>query len=223
VVPIGAAGVLSALVKRNKFEVVNVAAARWLDLVFRLNRVELNVTGRDNLWAQRPAVFIFNHRNNFDPFIVARLVERDFTGVAKKELERDPIIGTFGRLVDVAFVDRANSAAAVASLEPVQDLARKGISVIVAPEGTRLDTTEVGTFKKGAFRIAMAAGIPIVPIVIRNAELIASIDASTMNPGTVDVAVLPPVSLEEWTVGDLDERIGSIRRIYLDTLHDWPA
>jgi putative phosphoserine phosphatase/1-acylglycerol-3-phosphate O-acyltransferase len=69
----------------------------------------------------------------------------------------------------------------------------------------------------------MAAGIPIVPIVIRNAELIASIDASTMNPGTVDVAVLPPVSLEEWTVGDLDERIGSIRRIYLDTLHDWPT
>ncbi len=222
-VPIGAAGVLSALVKRNKYEIVNVAAERWLDLVFRLNRVELNVTGRDNLWAQRPAVFIFNHRNNFDPFIVARLVERDFTGVAKKELERDPIIGTFGRLVDVAFVDRANSAAAVASLEPVEDLARKGISVIVAPEGTRLDTTEVGPFKKGAFRIAMAAGIPIVPIVIRNAELIASIDASTMNPGTVDVAVLPPVSLEEWTVADLDERIESIRRLYLDTLHDWPA
>ncbi len=99
-------------------------------------------------------------------------------------------MGTFGRLADVAFLDRANSASAVAALEPVQDLARRGLSIIVAPEGTRLDTTEVGPFKKGAFRMAMAAGIPIVPIVIRNAETIAARNASSMNPGTVDVAVL---------------------------------
>jgi putative phosphoserine phosphatase/1-acylglycerol-3-phosphate O-acyltransferase len=93
----------------------------------------------------------------------------------------------------------------------------------VAPEGTRLDTTEVGPFKKGAFRIAMAAGIPIVPIVIRNAELIGATDASRMNPGTVDVAVLPPIPVEDWTVDDLDQRIEGVRRLYLDTLRDWPA
>ena len=75
----------------------------------------------------------------------------------------------------------------------------------MAPEGTRLDTTEVGPFKKGPFRIAMAAGIPIVPVVIRNAQVIGARDSSTMNPGTVDVAVFPPVSVDDWDVDNLRE------------------
>ena len=60
---------------------------------------------------------------------------------------------------------------------------RKGLSILIAPEGTRLDTTEVGPFKKGPFRIAMSAGIPIVPIVIRNAEVIAARDSTHVQPG----------------------------------------
>jgi putative phosphoserine phosphatase / 1-acylglycerol-3-phosphate O-acyltransferase len=180
------------------------------------------VTGREHLWEQRPAVFIFNHRNNFDPFMVARLVERDFTGVAKKEMASNPIAGALGRLADVAFIDRADSASAVASLQPVQELAKKGLSILIAPEGTRIDTTEVGPFKKGGFRMAMAAGIPIVPIVIRNAELVAARDGASLHPGTVDIAVLPPISVADWTLDDIDERIDGIRQLYLDTLRNWP-
>jgi putative phosphoserine phosphatase/1-acylglycerol-3-phosphate O-acyltransferase len=95
--------------------------------------------------------------------------------------------------------------------------------VVIAPEGTRRDTTEVGPFKKGPFRIAMAAGIPIVPIVIRNAQMIAARDSSTMNPGTVDVAVFPPISLADWDIENLPEHIAGIRQLYLDTLRKWPV
>ena len=79
----------------------------------------------------------------------------------------------------------------------------KGLSILIAPEGTRLDTTEVGPFKKGPFRIAMSAGIPIVPIVIRNAEVISARDSTTFNPGTVDVVVYPPIPVDDWTVENL--------------------
>ena len=58
---------------------------------------------------------------------------------------------------------------------------------------------------------------------IRNAEVIAARDSSLMNPGTVDVAVFPPISVAEWTVDDLAERIAGIRQLYLDTLKNWPA
>jgi putative phosphoserine phosphatase/1-acylglycerol-3-phosphate O-acyltransferase len=105
----------------------------------------------------------------------------------------------------------------------VEDLARKGLSIVIAPEGTRLDTTTVGPFKKGPFRIAMSAGIPIVPVVIRNAEAIGARDSSTMNPGTVDVVVFPPISVEDWTVENLGEHIAGIRQLYLDTLANWPT
>ena len=163
-------------------------------------------------------MFIFNHRNKFDPFIAALLVERDFTAVAKKELQNDPLIGTFGRLADIAFIDRAKPAEAVAALERLQELARNGISIVVAPEGTRLDTTEVGPFKKGAFRMAMAAGVPVVPIVIHDAEVIASRNASLMNAGTVHVTVLPPIPTEGWTIAGLSRRVAAVRQQFLDTL-----
>jgi putative phosphoserine phosphatase/1-acylglycerol-3-phosphate O-acyltransferase len=68
----------------------------------------------------------------------------------------------------------------------------------------------------------MSAGIPIVPIVIRNAEVIAARDSSTFNPGTVDVVVYPPIPVDDWTLKDLPERITAIRQLYLDTLKNWP-
>lgn len=68
----------------------------------------------------------------------------------------------------------------------------------------------------------MSAGIPIVPIVIRNAEVIAARDSSTFNPGTVDVVVYPPIPVDDWTHENLSERIEEVRQLYLDTLKDWP-
>jgi putative phosphoserine phosphatase / 1-acylglycerol-3-phosphate O-acyltransferase len=68
----------------------------------------------------------------------------------------------------------------------------------------------------------MAAGIPIVPIVIRNAEFVAARNSATINPGTVDVAVFPPISVQDWTVDALDERIAEVRQLYLDALANWP-
>lgn len=70
--------------------------------------------------------------------------------------------------------------------------------------------------------MAMAAGVPIVPIVIRNAEVIAPRDSQTMNPGTVDVVVYPPLSVEGWTHDNLVDRIAEVRQLYVDTLKNWP-
>jgi putative phosphoserine phosphatase/1-acylglycerol-3-phosphate O-acyltransferase len=69
----------------------------------------------------------------------------------------------------------------------------------------------------------MSAGVPIVPIVIRNAEVISARDSSTLHPGTVDVVVYPPISLDDWTLDDLPERIAEVRQIFVDTLKDWPV
>ncbi|WP_454793620.1 HAD-IB family hydrolase [Mycolicibacterium lutetiense] len=222
-IPTVAAGAIGlGLLTRNKRTGVNFFTSNWSKLLMLTTGIELNVLGEENLTAQRPAVFIFNHRNQADPMIAGRLVGVDFTGVGKKELERNPLMGPLGKVMDAAFIDRDDPEKAVESLHRVEELARKGLSILIAPEGTRLDTTEVGPFKKGPFRIAMAAGVPIVPIVIRNAEVIAARDSSTFNPGKVDIAVYPPISLDDWTVDNLTDRIAEVRQIYLDTLSSWP-
>ena len=223
VFPVASGAVGLGMLTRNRRRGVNFFTSTFPQVVLAATGVQLNVVGEENLTAQRPAVFIFNHRNQVDPIIVGSLVRDNWTAVGKKELARDPVMGTIGRAMDAAFIDRDNATAAVESLHEIEELARKGISVVIAPEGTRMDTTEVGPFKKGPFRIAMAADIPIVPIVIRNAEIVAARNSMTINPGTVDVAVFPPISLRDWTVETLPQRIAEVRQLYLDTLADWPV
>ncbi|MDP7723736.1 HAD-IB family hydrolase/lysophospholipid acyltransferase family protein [Mycobacterium sp. TY814] len=221
-VPVAAGAVGLGLLTRNRRRGVNFFTSNFSSLLLATCGVHLNVIGEENLTAQRPAVFIFNHRNQVDPIISGALVKDNWVGVGKKELQRDPIMGTMGKLLDGVFIDRDDPDSAVEMLRTVEDRARNGLSIVIAPEGTRLDTTEVGPFKKGPFRIAMSVGIPIVPIVIRNAEIIASRNSTTLNPGTVDVAVFPPISVEDWTLDTLSDRIAEVRQLYLDTLADWP-
>jgi putative phosphoserine phosphatase/1-acylglycerol-3-phosphate O-acyltransferase len=220
--PVAAGAVGVGLLAGSKRRGVNFFTSNWGQILLGATGVSINVLGEENLTAQRPAVFIFNHRNQVDPVVAGTLVRDNFTSVGKKELERNPLMGTLGKVMDAAFIDRENAQAAVEELKKVEELARKGLSILIAPEGTRLDTTEVGPFKKGPFRIAMAAGIPIVPIVIRNAEVIAARDSNTFNPGIVDVVVYPPIPVDDWTHDNLPDRIAEVRQLYLDTLKNWP-
>ncbi len=221
-VPIAAGALGLGLLTRNKRTGVNFFTSMFSRTLLDTVGINLQVLGKDNLTAQRPAVFIFNHRNQADPLIAGRLVNDNFTTVGKKELQNDPVVGTIGRILDAAFIDRDDPKKAVEGLRKVEELGRKGLSILIAPEGTRLDTNEVGPFKKGPFRIAMSVGIPIVPIVFRNAEVIAARDSSTFNPGTVDVVVYPPIPVDDWTQENMTERIEEVRQLYLDTLKDWP-
>ncbi|BDN83608.1 MULTISPECIES: HAD-IB family hydrolase/lysophospholipid acyltransferase family protein [Mycobacterium] len=221
--PVAAGAVGIGLLTGNRRRGVNFFTSNFSQLLLATSGVHLNVVGKENLTAQRPAVFIFNHRNQVDPVIAGALVRDNWVGVGKKELQNDPIMGTLGKVLDGVFIDRDDPASAVETLHTVEERAKNGLSIVIAPEGTRLDTTEVGPFKKGPFRIAMAAGIPIVPIVIRNAEIVASRNSTTINPGTVDIAVFPPIPVDDWTLDTLPDRIAEVRQLYLDTLKDWPV
>jgi putative phosphoserine phosphatase/1-acylglycerol-3-phosphate O-acyltransferase len=220
--PLAAAALGVGLVRRNKRAGVNFLTRLWPGTVLALSGVKLNVTGAEHLNERRPAVFQFNLRSNFDVFLVAALVKDNWAGVAMKELQSSRVFGQLGKLLDAAFVDRDDSGEVV-SLKSLQGAARRGLSILIAPEGARLDTQTVGPFKRRAFLIAMATGLPIVPIVIRNSESVAGRSAAKLNPGTVDIAVLPPVSVEHWTLRNLRERMEQVRASYLRTLAEWPG
>jgi len=220
--PLGALAATTGLINGDVRSAINFMTPAWMDLIHSIAGVDIRVDGEEHLWSHRPAVFIFNHKTNFDALIIGKLLRTDFTGVAKKELERHPIMGPAGRLMKVAFIDRGDAKKAVETMKPIMKLAQEGISIAIAPEGTRARTRELLPFKKGAFRIAMAAGIPIVPIVIRNAEDIGARDAFFMRPATVEVKVLPPISVADWSLDDLEERIDAVRDLFVETLRDWP-
>jgi len=220
--PLAAAALGVGLIRRNRRAGVNFLTRVWPGTVLALSGVKLNVTGAEHLTERRPAVFLFNSRSSVDVFLVASLVRDNWTGVATRDMESSRVFGQLGRLLDVALVDHEHPGAA-AALRPLAAAARRGLSVLIAPEGTRPDIRSVGPFKRKAFLIAMAAGLPVVPIVIRNSELVAGRKTAKLNPGTVDIAVLPPVSVENWTLRDLRRQIDQVRMAYLRTLADWPT
>ena len=215
-------GAALGAVTGSRRDAVDLGTTLAGELGSALAGVRLDVRGAEHL-ATRPAVFLFNHQSQLDVLILAKLLRGGFTGVAKKELANSPGFGLMFRLADVAFVDRHDTAQARKALKPAVQKLRDGISLVIAPEGTRSATPALGPFKKGAFHVAMQAGVPIVPIVIRNAGELMWRGATTIHAGTVQVAVLPPVATTGWDIEELDKHVREVRGLYLTTLATWPS
>lgn len=225
----GAVGALSAgaltgagvaLLTGDRRSGVNIAANVGSELALASAGIHLNIQGEENAWSHRPAIFLFNHQSQLDVPIIAAILRRDFTGVAKRSLQSNPVFGPLGWFAGVAFIDRADASRARAALEPVVESLRNGVSLAVAPEGTR--ALELGPFKKGPFHMAIQGEVPVVPVVIRNAGEIMLPGSPILNPGTVDVVVLPPVDTSEWTTETIDQHRDDVRQMFVDTLASWP-
>src|SRR5689334_14099276 len=216
------AGMVLGAATGSRREAIDLGTTLAGELGSVLAGVRLDVHGAQHL-AARPAVFLFNHQSQLDVLILAKLLRGGFTGVAKKELANNPGFGLMFRLADVAFVDRQDNAQARKTLDSAVRKLHDGISLVIAPEGTRSATPALGPFKKGAFHVAMQAGVPIVPSVIRNSGELMWRGATMIHAGTVQIAVLPPVATDGWDVADLDEHVHEVRGQYLATLANWPS
>jgi putative phosphoserine phosphatase/1-acylglycerol-3-phosphate O-acyltransferase len=197
----------------------NFSYALFAETASALVGLELDVQGEANIWKQRPAVFIFNHQSKTDVIIATKLVRQDMAGIGKKEIKKLPIIGKVMEWGGVVMIDRKNAESAIAAMKPLVDVMQnEGKSVVLAPEGTRSTTRKLGAFKKGAFHLAMQAGVPIVPIVIHNASDIAPKGDFVFRPGKVKVEVLDPIDTETWRLQNLDQHIQEVRQLYLEAL-----
>ncbi len=193
---------------------INATYATMGDLGCRMAALDLVIKGKENLERARPAVFCFNHQSNADMFILMKLLRHDFTAIAKKELAVPPF-GPILKHLGVVFVDRKDRKKAIEAMKPAVESLKNGVSIAVAPEGTRSRTTKLGPFKKGPFHLAMQAGVPIIPIVIKNAHHALPKGSSLVRPTTIEVVVLDPVDLSNWKRKNLDKHIEKVRNMFL--------
>ncbi|RVW05977.1 HAD-IB family hydrolase [Rhodococcus spongiicola] len=217
-----AAGVTAGVLARNRRLAANLVGTFGPDLALAICGIDVKITGEDNAWKHRPAVFMFNHQSSLDVVIAGKVIRRNVTGVAKKEAAHDPRFAAVGSLLDVAYVDRADSTQARAALRPAVDKLMGGTSIAIAPEGTRSPTPRMGRFKKGGFHLAMQAKVPIVPIVIHDAGDLMWRNSFVAHPGTVHVDVLEPIDTKGWKVKNLDNHIAEVRSEFEDVLAAGP-
>lgn len=204
----------------SRRESQNFSFSLFADTATALIGMDIKVKGEENLWSHRPAVFVFNHQSKADVVIAAKLLRRDIAGVGKQEIKKEsPIIGMVMELGGVVFIDRADGKSAINAMKPLVDAMRKdGKSVVIAPEGTRTVSPKLAPFKKGAFHLAIQAGVPIVPIVIHNAGDVAPKGDFVFRPATVQVDVLPPVDTSSWRAETIEEHVQEVRNMFASAL-----
>jgi putative phosphoserine phosphatase / 1-acylglycerol-3-phosphate O-acyltransferase len=218
-----AAGIGYAKATGKTRRAVDFMASVSSDAALAILGIDVEVHGEEHLWAHRPCVFIINHQSKIDMFLMMYLVRRNFTGVAKKEAANVPGFGTFMKMADMAFLDRSDTVKAVDALKPAVERLQRGLSVCIAPEGTRSYSPKVGKFKKGAFHMARQAAVPVVPVVIRNAGEVMGRNDQAMRSGLVQIAVLPAIDVNSWKLDEMDARVAEVRQQFVDTLDNWPV
>ena len=162
------------------------------------------------LAARQPCVFVGNHQSIMDVLVLGSVVPRRTVAVGKRELTKIPLFGWFfvrsGNLV----IDRGNSEAAKKMLAAAgRRLKDEGLSVWFMPEGHRNAGPELLPFKTGAFRLAAAAGVPVVPVVAAPLKPIVDTERLEAHRGTLDVSVLEAVSVPPAPSDEELARIGA--------------
>jgi 1-acyl-sn-glycerol-3-phosphate acyltransferase len=187
--------------------------ARWW---LRLSGVKVNVTGREHLDPNQTYVFVANHQSYLDAAPIFAFTGRRMGMVAKKELLDAPLLGFGMGYVNVIAIDRSNRERAVETLKTVNERLRGGISFGVCPEGTRANPGEMLPFKKGAFHLAVQTGVPIVPIALKNADVLMGRGLAEAWPGTIDMVMMPPVETS-WVKDDrdLDSLVDQVQRMIM--------
>ncbi|HEY4183054.1 MAG TPA: lysophospholipid acyltransferase family protein [Kofleriaceae bacterium] len=136
--------------------------------VIDLLQIRLTATGAERVPTGRAYVYMSNHQSHLDiPMLYATLPSSTIRMLAKKELFQIPLWGRALRRAEFIEVDRGNHAKAVASIEAASELVRQGVSIWLAPEGSRSRDGRILPLKKGGFHLAVGTNTPIVPVAVR--------------------------------------------------------
>src|SRR6266498_88552 len=167
-------------------------ARNWL----RLSGAKVHVTGAEQLEPNQAYVFISNHRSYLDTATLFVYTGRRLGLLAKRELLNVPILGYGMGFVNVMAIDRSNRERARQTVEAATARIRSGRSFGVFAEGTRAKPGGFLPFKKGAFYMAAQAGVPIVPVAIKNTDVLMGKGTGQSKPGAIEMVLFPPGTTE---------------------------
>ena len=181
------------------------------------------VEGEEYLNSTRPAVIIGNHQSELDVLMLGAIFPRYTSVTAKKSLKKVPVLGWFMALSGTVFLDRARREEAIKAFDgAAKEMKEHKQTVFIFPEGTRSYTDKpiLLPFKKGAFHLAVQAGVPIIPVVAENYSRILSLKEKRFTAGEIRVKALKPIPTVGLTAADVDRLTSEIRQKMLNALEE---
>ncbi len=194
---------------------------RWVRLLLGLAGVRVRLDGVDRVDWSGPVVAVANHQSWFDVFTLIATLPGHTRFVAKKELGRIPIFGPAWRRCGHISLDRSDRAKAVESLEGASRKVREDkLTLVLFPEGTRSPDGRLQAFKKGAFVLAIRAGVPIVPIGIAGSRAVMPKGSFRIHPGEIRVRIGEPIPVEGLDHASRNELMSRARAAVAELMED---
>jgi len=159
----------------------------------RLAGIKIEVRGLENLQPGRSYIYMSNHVSNLDPPILVASIPGRCSVLVKKEVFRIPILGFAMKVADLVPVDRSNREAAIESVHAAAEVLRRGLNMVIYPEGTRSADGRLLPFKKGPFHLAMEARVPVIPVTILGTADLWPKGTWAMRPGKAVLIFHPPL------------------------------
>ncbi|MEQ8926218.1 MAG: lysophospholipid acyltransferase family protein [Fulvivirga sp.] len=177
----------------------------WSRIFSLLNFIPYKIIGKKKVNPKASYIYTCNHTSFLDAPGIALAIPNQFRPLAKKELLKIPVFGLIVRVVTVV-VDRSSPESRKASLQKLKDIIKKGVSILIFPEGTQNRTKELlQPFYSGAFRTAIESGTPIMPMVVIGAGKLMPPGTLNIKPGKIKVVFGEAISVEGYTMNDVNQ------------------
>lgn len=178
---------------RRAKDISSLRIVQWgFKVILKMTGVTTTVIGEENV-PDEPVLFIGNHRSYFDILLTYSRCRRLTGYVAKKEMEKIPLLSTWMKNLYCLFLDRDNMREGLKTILQAIDYVKNGISICIFPEGTRGDSDEMAPFKEGSLKIAEKAGCPIIPMAITHTRDIIKDHIPFVKPTHVTIQYGTPV------------------------------
>ncbi|CAN5600916.1 lysophospholipid acyltransferase family protein [soil metagenome] len=187
-------------------------------LWIRGSGAQVKVSGGENVLPEKSYIFIANHRSYLDTTALFAYVPTRIALIAKKEVLKVPVLGRGMSFINFVAIDRSNPQRALETMEKVREIVDSGYSFGVFAEGTRAMPGDLLPFKKGAFHLAMQTGAAIIPVAIKNTDYLMGKKTGVVNPGTMEIVLLPPIETGNLTTADLPDLLKKTREAIAEEL-----
>jgi 1-acyl-sn-glycerol-3-phosphate acyltransferase len=205
-IPVSIIALLSAPIDRTG-RTFHAMARLWSSMILWMFGIRVHTKGFEQLDASKRYIYVSNHASAFDIPAVIVGIPDDIRFILKKELTLVPIWGWALKYGHYITIDRGNARDAMKSLDEAAERMRQGASVILFGEGTRTRDGNLQSLKRGAFSLAVKAGMPVVPVTINNTFKILPRGSLRVNPADIEIVFDEPISIEGFDGREGEERL----------------
>jgi 1-acyl-sn-glycerol-3-phosphate acyltransferase len=191
----------------------------WARLIVKTVGIRVHVEGLNNLRTSEAAIYAANHLSAIDIPVLYSSLPGQFRIMAKRGLFRYPFLGWYLRRSGQIPIVIGDPHASLRSMNRACDALRKGMPLVVFPEGGRSATGELQEFMGGAFYVAIRAQAPVVPMAIVGSYALLPMNSFHMIPGDVRLVIGEPIPTAGLRMRDMRKLAAQVRQVIAE-LHD---